>query len=705
MADLKPLTDDEIESIARDAVTDALNFIEGEIAHDRIKAQKYYNGDVSIGHEEGRSKVVATKVRDTIRSIKPSLMRIFLSNENFVEYVPKSPDQVGQADTATKYIHYKFNESNGYRVLSDAIHDALLKKSGIVKCYWDDYTESEIYELTNLTEQELAVIAQEDDVEIIEQDSEFRFELNEFGIEAEVPEYSVKVMRKKECGTLRIESVPPEEFFVNREAASIDDCYVCGHRTEMRVGDLLQMGFDYDDVIELSNISNNDTMAEAEALERRGWDNMEGEDENNIDPSMKMVAVTEAYIKMDVDGTGIAQLYKVTLGGGDYQLLDYEPCTMIPFAVFESDPEPHAFFGNSIADLIVNDQDAATSMLRGVLDNIAMTNSPRLAMVEGQVNVDDLLNNEIGGIVRMRQLGAVQEMAVPFVAGQTLGALEYYDQIIEQKTGVSRASNGLDPDALQNTTATAVQLTASAGEAQVEVIARNLAEGGMKRLFKLMLNILVKNSPEEEMIRLSGAGFVPIDPRVWNTDMHIGINVGLGTGKDDQKAAALGQTLQTQMSIYQAYGAQNGIVSLTNIRNTLSDILALGGYRNSDRYYAPMTPEIEQQMMMMKMQQAQGQQPPADPAMMHAQALVEAENIKAQAKAQSDMLKLQLDAQKAIAEDDRKRDELDQKLLTEAAEILGKYGTAVDVERIKRMQDAPRYADQQPTAAATQARY
>jgi hypothetical protein len=143
-------------------------------------------------------------------------------------------------------------------------------------------------------------------------------------------------------------------------------------------------------------------------------------------------------------------------------------------------------------------------MLRGVLDNIAMTNSPRLAMVEGQVNVDDLLNNEIGGIVRMRSAGAVTSLEVPFVAGQTLTAMEYYDQIIEQKTGVSRASNGLDPNALQNTTATAVQMTQAAGQGQVEVIARNLAEGGMTQLFKLMLKAVVENSDDEEMFRVSG---------------------------------------------------------------------------------------------------------------------------------------------------------------------------------------------------------
>lgn len=701
---LEPMSDDQIEGIAQEAITDALSFIESEVADDRIKAQKYYNGEVDIGEEEGRSKVVATKVRDTIRQVKPSLMRIFLSNENFVEYVPTRPDQVLAAETATKYIHGKFQENNGYRVLSDAFHDALLKKVGVVKCYWDEVEDSETYEFTNLTEEELTILAQEDDVEIIEQEVEMEIEVDEMGMQVETPRHSVKIMKRNLSGSLRIESVPPEEFFVNREAVSIDDCYVCGHRTELRVGELVEMGYDFDQVSELSGIAYNDTMSEAEQFERRGWDQMD-DDESKQDPSMKLVAITEAYMKIDVDGTGMPQLHKLILGGGEMELLDYEPCSIIPFAVFESDPEPHTFFGNSVADLIVNDQDAATAMLRGVLDNIAMTNSPRLAMVEGQVNIDDLLNNEIGGIVRMRQAGAVQEMSVPFVAGQTLGALEYYDQTIEQKTGVARASNGLDPNALQNTTATAVQMTQAAGQGQIEVIARNLAEGGMRRLFKLMLKAVAENSPEEEMMRVSGEMFMPIDPRSWDVDMNVSINVGLGTGKEDEKAAALMSTLQTQMSIYQAYGATNGIVSLTNIRNTLADMLALGGMRNADRYYAPMNPQIEQQLMM-QAQQMQAQNQPVDPNAALAQAQIQAEQIKAQSKAQTDAMKMQLEAQKFMAEDDRKRDQMDQDLLVEAAKVLGQWGVAVDVEEIKARQAEPRFPNASPsTEAAAGAQY
>jgi len=697
----EPMTPDMVEAVARAAVNDALDFIESEISDDRIKAQRYFNGECDIGYEEGRSKVVATKVRDTVRSLKPSLMRIFLANDKYVQYEANKPEEVQQAETATQYVHAKFTESGGYSVMADAIHDALLKKTGVVKVYWDEYETGKMYDLTGLTEQEYMMIAQEDDVEIVEQTIETSMSMDEFGMEIEVPTYDVKVLRRKMEGCLRAIPVPPEEFFVDRGSKSIDDFYVCGHRTEMRVGDLVAMGYDFEEVSELTGITTHDTLADAEDFERRGYDQ---EDEEDVkDPSMRLVAVTECYMRMDVDGTGIPQMHKVTLGGAQYKLLDYERCDDVPFAVYEIDPEPHAFFGRSVADLIIDDQDAATSILRGVLDNIAMTNNPRMTAVEGQVNMDDLLNNEIGGIVRQKQAGAVDALTVPFAAGQVLGAAEYYDQIIEQKTGVSRASNGLNPDALQNTTATAAQITASAAAGQVEVIARNLAETGVKRMFKLMLKLLAENSPDEVMMRISGDNFAPIDPRSWNTDMNVSVNVGLGTGQEDQKAMALQSTLQTQMQIWQAYGPTNGLVGMTNIRNTLEDMLAIGGFRNADRYYAPMNPQVEQQLLMqaqqLAAQQAQGQQD------QQAQALVQAETIRAQAKAQSDMAKIQLDAQKALASDDRERDKMDQDLLIKAAEIIGKYGTAVDVERIKAMQSEPRFADVAPAQAVEQVRY
>ena len=694
-----PMTETEIQGIVREAVLEAVDFVESEIAPSRIKAQRYFDGEVDIGEEDGRSKVVATKVRDTVRAIKPSLMRVFLSTDRAVEYVPSGPKDVNFSELATKYMQYKFNELGGYRIINDAFHDALVKKVGIVKAYWDTYTDQEIYEYHDLNDQEYAVITNEDDVEVIEHSVESYIEIDQMGMQVEMPKHYLKIARNTERGDMCLESVPPEEFFVDRSAKRLEDAYVVAHRTEMRVSDLVAMGYDYDEVSELTGLSTANTTANAEEFERQGYDTVYAQ-ESVQDPSMKLVAVTEAYMRIDVDGTGVAQMQRIVLGGDDYELLSIEPWGEVPFAVFEIDPEPHTFFGRSIADILMNEQDASTMMLRGVLDNVALTNNPQREVLDGQVNIEDLLNNEIAGIVRVKTPGAVRDLAVPFVAGQTLVAMQYLDAEIESKTGVTKASSGLNPDAMQSTTAAAVNATIQAAAGQVEVMARNLAEGGMRRLFKLMLKLMVENVDEAVMMRMAGGQYQPVDPRAWNAKMDVTVNVGLGTGREDQRSAALAQALQMQLQVYQGYGPNNGLVSMTNIRNTLADMLAIQGVRNSDRYFAPMDAQMEQQLLAQAAQQQQ--QPPVD---QQAQAIIQAEQIRAQAKKEVEMLKLQIEAQKAIAQDDRERDKMDQELLTDAAKIYGQYQTTVDVAGIKQAQAQPRYPQASPAQAVVGGRF
>jgi len=674
----------EIEGIVQDAIAQAVDFVESEITHERIKAQRYFDGEVDIGYEDGRSGVVATKVRDTVRAVKPSLMRVFMSTARPVEFIPKGPEDVAFAEQASDYMHYVFQKNSGFRVLNDAFHDALIKKQGIVKAYWETRYNSETYTITGLTQEERDALLNELDISLIEETMTSSITVDQTGAEVELPSYDLKVSRVTPEGALRIESVPPEEFFINSQARNLQDAYVIAHRTEMRVGDLVAMGYPFEQVYDLDSLYGASDISEAEEIERRGYSQDDYEDQSG-DPSMRNVAITEAYMRLDVDGTGVPVLHKFMCGGSNYKLLDYELVDEIPFAVFEVDPEPHTMYGRSLAELIMDDQDASTAIIRGILDNVAMTNNPRIGIVDGAVNIDDVLNNEIGAIVRMRQAGAIQDLAVPFTAGQTLGALQYMDALVEQKTGVSQ-NVALNPNAMQSTTAAGVQATVDAAAAQVEVMVRNLAEG-MRQLFTLMLKLHVKNVDEEQLMQLNGQ-YIPVRPDVWNSEMDVQINVGLGTGREQEKAAALNGMLQIQQQVYQQYGATNGLVSLTNIRNTLADILAASGIRNAERYFAPMTPEAEQQMMQQAQQaQAQAQQQPMpDPNA----AILQAEQMKAQVKMQTDMAKLQFDAQKAAADNDLKRDQMAQDLLVDAAKIAGQYGTSVDVARIKAEQDKVR---------------
>ena len=720
---MSKMSQDEIQGAIKEAIESAIDYVDGDIAGQRERAQKYFDGRVDLDHEEGRSKVVSTKVRDVVRGAKPSLMRIFLSNDKFVEFTPKGEEDVASAEQATTYAHWVFNKVGGYNILNNAIHDALLKKVGVVKVWWNTETIAKSYSYENLSDEEVEALISDDEVEVVEHLQEVEMEMDEMGMEVMRNVHSMMISHKSEEGSLVVEGIPPEEFFIDGNAKSIEDAYIVCHRTEKRVGDLVAMGYEIDVIEELAG-GGGDSLAGDEEKVLRFGETLRDSDDTVNDPSMKTVVVTEAYLRIDTEGDGIPTLHKFLCGGTNYEVLDMEPWDKVPFAAFQVDPEPHAFYGRSLAELVMHDQDTTTSVLRGILDNVALTNSPRLEVNLDMVELDDVMNNEIGAIIRSEQIGSVNPLAVPFVAGSTLPALQYLDMLVEEKTGISKMSMGVNADMLQNTSATAAALTAQAGAGQVEVMARNLAEG-MKELFKLILQVSIKNSPEEQMMRLNGE-FVAVDPRLWDADMDLDINVGLGTGQEDVKAAALMQTFQTQQQIWQTYGPQNGLVSMTQMRNTLSDMMALSGIRNVDRYYAAMTPEKEQQLIAAQAQQAQQEaamaQQQGDPM---AQALIQAEQIKAQArmqgdqmkmqgKMQGDQIKMQSDMQVKAAEmqsaqgkelaelqlkyrelqagDDLNRDKMNQELLIEAAKILGQYGSAVDVERVRMMQAAPRDA-------------
>ena len=684
---LEKLGKTEIEGIVSKAIMDAVDFIEGEISPQRVKAQRYFDGEVDIGFEEGRSQVVATKCREVVRGIKPSIQRIFLTNDKFVEFQPRNAEDVPLAEQMTSYIGYKFQQQDGYRILNDVLQDAMVKKAGIALAYFDESEEQEIHTFSGLTDDAMQLLVEQDDVEVLEHTETMSINVDEMGMEIEMPMHDVKIARTITKGDIKVESVPPEDFFVDRNARSIDDFYVIGHTTEMRISDLLAMGFDLDELQDVDGGRYSAMDDEAE-FERRGYAVDEDDDENESVASKK-VSVTTAYMELDIDGTGKPRLYQFLCAGAGYKLLNFYEADMAPYAIFEVDPEPHAFFGTSLVDLVMHDQDAATSMLRGVLDNVALTNNPALQIVDGQANIDDLLNNEIGRIVRVKQMGAVGEMAVPFTAGQTLPALQYFDQLVDNKTGVSKMAQGLDPDVLKSATATSVAASIEGQAGQAEVIARNIAEGGMRRLFRIILDLAIKNVDGEEIARLNNQ-FVPVMPSAFDPEMDLIVNVGIGTGREQERAAALMQAFTIQQQIYQTYGPMNGVVTLTQLRNTMADMLALGGIRNSERYFLPITPEIEQQMLMQQ-QQAAAQQPPMpDPNA----AFLQTEQMKAQTRAQVDMTKAQLDQQykmhKLAMDDDLARDDMVQDLAVKVAEILGKYGTAVDVQQVKEEQAAIR---------------
>ena len=663
------MPDEELQGIVGKEIDDAIDFIDNWISPQRATATQYYRGEPFGNEEDGRSQVVSMDVRDTVQALMPSLMRIFHGSDQTVEYVPQGPEDVAAAKQATDYANYIINrDNNGFLEMHSAFMDALVRKVGILKVYWDDQTKFETVSYSGLDDASLAALMSDPavDVEIVA--SEPMGEPMQDPLTGEdmpVPMmHAVRATYTHPDGRVKLEAVPPEEFLISRESKSVEQADYVAHRRIVTVSELVAMGYDYDEVSELgASYDDMDTNVERYTRNKA----LTNEMNERHDPAMKKVLYVENYIKVDYDGDGIAELRKVCTAGDGNKILMNEPCDMAPFSTLCPDPEPHDFFGMSVADTVMDIQRIKSSIMRNTLDSLSMSIHPRVAVVEGMVNIDDAMSTEVGSIIRQRAAGQIQPLSMPFVGQASFPVLKYMDEVKEARTGISKASKGLDANALQSSTATAVAATVSAAQQQVEMIARIFAETGVKRMYELVLHLVTTHQDRERMIKLNN-NFVPIDPRVWNSDMDVTVNVALGRGSDTERMLMLRQIAEMQKDAMQTMGPVNPLTDMQKLSNTLKSMTEIAGFKDTSQFWGDP---------------AQFQPPPQEKKPDINEQLIQVQIQQIQADIQKKAAELQMEREKFQLEDDRKRDELDAELFVKAEEMKAKYGTQLNVEQIR----------------------
>ena len=699
VAAVTPMDDAELQSIITQDLTDAVSYIDSDLSPTRAKGTEYYRGDLFGNEVEGNSKVVAMEVRDTVSAMLPSLMRVFFSTENVVEFVPRGPEDVQSAQQATDYANYIFqNDNNGFLTSYAIFKDALVRKCGIAKFWWEDDEKVSIDEYTGLDDQTLEMLMQEPDAEVKIVVSYPDPNVDEMqmttvdpmtGAPVTMPApmiHDVQIKRITKDGRIRIMAVPPEELLLDRRARSFDDATIIAHRQMATMADLIAMGYDQEEIEE--NISSTDLDSNDEYLARQPLSTTFGTNDA-ANPMMRRVLYVEAYSRVDYDGDGIAELRKVCCMGSGYQVVRNLPASYIPFADFPCDPEPHTspLEAMSIFDITRDLQEIKSEILRNTLDSLAQSIHPRTAVVEGQVNIDDVLNNETGAIIRMRAPGMVQPLTTPFVGQAAFPMMEYMDQIKEDRTGMSKAAMGLNADALQSSTKAAVNATISASQGRIELTARILAEG-MKKLFKGILFLVTTHQDKERMVRLRNE-WVAIDPRHWNAGMDASINIGLGNGDTNERLQALMMIMAKQEQILQQLGPQNPLVTPQQFSNTLRKIVELSGFKDASSFFQDIPADYV---------------PPAPPAPKPSPeeilAQVQAESIKADI--QKKAADLELERQQMIMDDDLKRDQMAQDLYLKKYEIELKYNSQISTAEIDAAQNIDREAIRQQAVLAQQ---
>jgi hypothetical protein len=679
----KEISNIELQSLLSNQIQNALGYLGGQLSDSRTKSLEYYLGD-KLGTEiDGRSQVVSTDVSDTIESLLPNLLRVFTASDKVVHCEPMTAEDVPMAAQATAYLNHVFyKENDGFQLLYNFFKDALIEKNGFLKIYWDDSekVDYETYENLSIVEKE-ALQDTKDEIETVEEEvfedesakEKFEEVLKQYEMQGvdisqvQVPNfnlYNCKIKRIKKTGRVKIESIPPEEFLIDRSAKTIEDADFVSHKVLMTRSDLVAMGYPQDEVDELPK-SDLDIYNDEETVRLADVDDYRIS--SSTDTSTEKVLVYESYVKYDYDEDGIAELRKIVSAGADgHHILSNMPCDSVPFVTITPIPMPHRFYGRSISELVEDVQLMKSTVMRQLLDNMYLTNNNRVAVMDGMVNMDDLLTTRPGGIVRTKQPPnqVMQPLQAQPISQQAFPLLNYLDSVREGRTGVSKEAQGLSPDTLNAKTATGVNALMQQTQMRSELIARVFAETGVKDLFKKIFELMVKYQDKEKIIMMSNQ-YIPVRPTEWKDRFNISIVVGLGTGSKEQQTIMLNSILERQLQAFQIQGGKEmPMVNLKNMYNTLTKMVENAGLKNVETYF--VDPDVGKQMM-----------PPPQPPPLTPIEKIEFTRIDAENKRK--LADLELQAQEL----QQKTQEMQLDFEAKIKEMALKYNTQLDTAKIK----------------------
>ena len=756
---LKPIEEDIIQRIVSRAIEDARNYIEVNVAPQRRDADQYFQGYSAVKAENGRSKIVVTRVRDAVKSVIPSLARVFTQSDTIAEFSSELEADEKTCIEQTLFVNQVFHKFGGYTSLIQASTDALKAKVGVIKIsleqkpvalhtFEDFVTPDQLRMLQSdetqvITEMTPPMPAPMDEATLAMQQQQGmpgggpmmspdmatqpmdpvqaammqpQPMSSETGPQPPQDEdegnvvYGVVLTKQSFRNKWHLDPVPPESFFISRGATCVDDARVIGTAQNLEAWEAMQvLGISEDDLAE----ADRDPHLDVEQQLRSG-NTQAAADEDGSDPLSREVLVCEAWMRLDEDGDGVPEIRHIITVGTGYRVISDEPMNFVPLAIFKAELQPHTFFPICMAEDLEQDQDAQTALLRSIIDNAAQVNTPRTAAVEAQVNLEDLMNPEIGAIVRTKQPGQIEELTTPFVGGQTLAVLQYMESIAEARSGVTKMSQGISADILQSTAKEAAGAMVQGSDARIEMMARNLAETGVKDLFLCILRTAMYEMKGPQSVRTL-TGFEEVRPDLWHDQVAVNVNVGMGNGRVGEKAMILSEIAQVQQSIMGMLGLDNPLAGWEQLRKTIVDKAKIAGIRNTQDYLPRVSePVLKQLSMQMKQAQAQqGKQP--DPTA----GLVQAEQVKAQAqmqiksaeiqqRGQIEQAKLQTelasDMIKARMDDDRARDIAAGQFAVEAqkAQLDAAQRAAVALEQARARPMPGQGQAQQPAAAPPQ---
>lgn len=667
----------EVLAVTQIELDGALGWAGTRVSEARRVGLENYFGSPRGDERQGRSQVVTREVFESVEQAMPDMMEIFTASNEIARFIPKTGEDAEAADQATDAVNHVFTTNDGFMVLYTMFKDAFIQKNGIVKVWWEESNEWQIEEYEGKTLLEFFTALEDEDLLVMEATA---YTEGPDGEREEIPMevlwspeglkydpmgvyFDARCKRMNNNGKVRMDNIPPEEFVINRDARGLNDPTVrfVAHRVRTTESDLVAQGYDPYLVSSIPS-SQTPSTTDQDAITRSSQDDNYPQVHAYRSDEQRTVYITECYVKIDQDGDGISEWWKVVVGG-DYgqALLSAEQVNYHPFASCTPIPVPHRFYGLSFSDVTDDLQQINTTLWRQYLDSLYLANDPRTIILSSGrdetatplANLSQLLNSEVGGYVEEYEPGAIRPFPIVDNAQHILPAFELHEQALQSRLGISPDAMGVNPDAISKHVFGAMVQT-SASARRLAMYARIFANTGVQRIFELIYKELSTHQMAPMMLRLRGE-WVPIDPSDWATNMDCQVNVGLGHGSRMEKAGHSQTLLEVQRQVAEA-GLTN-IVDHDNIYNSCSTLTENLGFKDVDKYFNDPS----------------NSEPPEDEPTPEEKAI--------EAQQQIDMMKVELERQKLEIDRDRvqleaKKIELDHEAKIYELRIKAQTGTA-----------------------------
>jgi hypothetical protein len=583
----------DILTLVKQQLRNCAGWENDEISRDRKTALDYYHRRPRGDEVTGRSTVVSGDVSASVEADSAQMLDAF-SSDHIVEFDALDAEDELQAQLETDaVVQFVMKKNNGFLQLAAAIKECLLLRNGFIKCWVDLFTETRTRTFDNVDP-------------IIKDELLAKYPGSE---ELSYKDRTLRLRVKREHKKFRAEAIPWLYYPKNWHSFDLQECPFVAERHVDTRSELIRMGFPKAQVQGLRALA---TDRRDDVGTARNPGVFLQPNTNTPDKSQDLIEWFECYALIDVDGDGVAERRNVSFVWDEAdELLEDQPCYLVPYAVGAVILNPHRLTGISVWDKLFHTQDEHTGLKRALYDNVNTVTKNRVAYLDGTAVADDMGDGRPNGAIRVRMKPGVldvRQAIMPFaVPDNSANILANIEALKRERTELGGAALDLATGQTQiggdRMGSQGLDRAYSVMEQNAAMMTKVCAATLIRGLFLLAHATLRENFTEPVSIKRNGKWETAV-PAEWRQREELTVKIGMSPGERARIASTLRQMLNDQVQLVQAANMDEVLVNLGTFYRTYLAWLRVSDIRNPEQFWLDPESDASQQALELKSKSA-----------------------------------------------------------------------------------------------------